>query len=73
MLNVHVCVFFVVIAADNVLVVERLLEFVGLVRLDGNVDDVLKLDYYVDLPEESQIFVTTFEAHRLDFCHLLRS
>lgn len=73
MLNVHVCVVFDANVADNGLVFERLLEFVDLVRLDGNVGDVLILDCYVDLPEVSPIFVTTFEAHCLDFCHLLRS
>lgn len=70
-LSVHECEFFDA-TVDSGRVSEGL--FVDRIRLDGSVDDALELDYYVDLPEESLIFVTTiFEAHRRDFSHLLRS
>lgn len=73
MLNALECVSFAAIV-DSDWVAERLLEFVGLIRLDGSADDALELDCCVDSPEESLIFVTTiFEAHRQDFFHLLRS
>lgn len=70
-MNVHEYEFSDAIV-DNGRVFEGL--SVDRIRLDGSVDDALELDYCVDLPEESLIFVTTiFEAHRLDFSHLLRS